>query len=123
VSQGEDRWSEGPEDGGTARTAAARCASELAGDGAAHLALVESGLAEALAVKAAELVRILAYLGDVQSAVMGACGLSWTLGRTTLSCACRTCMPPDAAWAEAVRLSILHMVLSPTSASANAGVL
>ncbi len=69
ASQGEDRWSEGPEDGGTARTAAARCAAELAGDGAVHLALVESGLAEALAVKAAELVRDVAYPGHAQPSV------------------------------------------------------
>ena len=63
ASQGEDRWSEGPEDGGTARTAAARCAAELAGDGATHAALVESGLAEMLAIKAAELVRIWRFFG------------------------------------------------------------
>ena len=113
VLQGEDRWSEGPEDGGTARTAAARCASELAGDGAAHLALVESGLAEALALKAAELVRHVAHSGHVQTAVMIAFVLSWTRGRRAVVAewGAHVCQSGDMCCSEAHQHTA--MVLSP----------
>ena len=54
--EGEGKWADGPEDGGSARAAAARCCAELAGNGDAHAALVETGLADALAEQGAELV-------------------------------------------------------------------
>ena len=56
-AQGEGAWEEGPEDGGAARCYAARCCAELAGDGAMHQPLLQSGLADALAERAAALVR------------------------------------------------------------------
>lgn len=56
--QGEGEWAEGPEEGGVARCYAARCCAELAGDGGMHQALLKSGLADALAERAAALVSL-----------------------------------------------------------------
>lgn len=56
--QGEGEWADGPEEGGVARCYGARCCAELAGDGGMHQALLESGLADALAERAAAMVSL-----------------------------------------------------------------
>ena len=56
LAQAEGAWSDGPEEGGIARSYAARFCSELAGDGGMHQALSDSGLADALAERSCELV-------------------------------------------------------------------
>ena len=57
AEQGEDRWDSGPEEGGLAKSHAARLLSELAGYGKLHPLMVHSGAAAALADRGEELVR------------------------------------------------------------------
>lgn len=57
--QGEDRWDSGPEEGGLAKSHAARLLSELAGYDKLHALMVRSGAAEALADRGEELVRLI----------------------------------------------------------------
>lgn len=57
MGQGEDRWDSGPEEGGLAKSHAARLLSELAGYEKLHAIIVRSGAAEAIADRGGELVR------------------------------------------------------------------
>lgn len=57
MEQGEDRWDSGPEEGGLAKSHAARLLSELAGYEKLHGLMVRSGAAEAIADRGGELVR------------------------------------------------------------------
>ena len=54
--QGEDRWDSGPEEGGLAKSHAARLLSELAGYEKLHGLMVRTGAAEAIADRGEELV-------------------------------------------------------------------
>lgn len=54
--QGEDRWDSGPEEGGLAKSHAARLLSELAGYERLHPLLIHTGAAQALAERGQELV-------------------------------------------------------------------
>lgn len=54
--QGEDRWDSGPEEGGLAKSHAARLLSELAGYEKLHALMVRSGAAGAVADRGEELV-------------------------------------------------------------------
>ena len=56
AEQGEDRWDSGPEQGGLAKSHAARLLSELAGYEKLHPLMVRSGAAAALADRGEELV-------------------------------------------------------------------
>ncbi len=56
AEQGEDRWDSGPEEGGLAKSHAARLLSELAGYGKLHPLMVHSGAAAAIADRGEELV-------------------------------------------------------------------
>ncbi|KAL3137901.1 hypothetical protein ABBQ38_005150 [Trebouxia sp. C0009 RCD-2024] len=56
--RGEDRWDSGPEEGGLAKSHAARLLSELAGYDKLHALMVRSGAAEALADRGEELARL-----------------------------------------------------------------
>jgi hypothetical protein len=58
--QSEDAWDAGPEQGGLARTQAARLVTELAGDSATHAWLAGCGATDAVAARAEELVRQMA---------------------------------------------------------------
>lgn len=57
--QGEDRWDSGPEEGGLAKSHAARLLSELAGYDKLHALMVRSGAAEAVADRGEELVSLI----------------------------------------------------------------
>lgn len=56
--RGEDRWDSGPEEGGLAKSHAARLLSELAGYDKLHALMVRSGAAEAVADRGEELARL-----------------------------------------------------------------
>ena len=56
ILQGEDRWDSGPEEGGLAKSHAARLLSELAGYERLHPLLIHTGAAQALAERGQELV-------------------------------------------------------------------
>lgn len=54
--QAEGAWADGPEEGGTARSFAARCCAELSGDAKMHPVLQKAGLADALATQSSIMV-------------------------------------------------------------------
>ena len=56
AEQGEDRWDSGPEEGGLAKSHAARLLSELAGYAKLHPLMVHTGAAAAIAGRGQELV-------------------------------------------------------------------
>lgn len=56
--RGEDRWDSGPEEGGLAKSHAARLLSELAGYGKLHPLMVHSGAAAAIADRGEQLARL-----------------------------------------------------------------
>ena len=55
--QSQGTWADGPEDGGIARTSAARLLAELAGRPNMHSLLIQSNAAPALAESVAAMVR------------------------------------------------------------------
>ena len=59
AEQGEDRWDSGPEEGGLAKSHAARLLSELAGYAKLHPLMVHTGAAAAIAGRGQELVHSL----------------------------------------------------------------
>ena len=65
--QGEDRWDSGPEQGGLAKSHAARLLSELAGYEKLHRLMVHSGAAEALADRGEDLVHSVSGCCDSMS--------------------------------------------------------
>lgn len=56
AQQGDDRWDSGPEEGGLAKSHAARLLSELSGYEKLHGLMVHTGAAQALADRGQELV-------------------------------------------------------------------
>ena len=91
VSQSQGTWADGPEDGGIARTHAARLLAELANQPGMHSLLVQSQAANAIAESVAAMVRMVSLVTCCRAGR----GLCCSVREDPSHSACVSCMDVD----------------------------